>query len=84
MVSIKFELDARYKFEIRRAIENELILIKGRTDLNKTIYNVEPLPYDLNRIEELQNILNDINTAKEIVRYDNETVMELPASIHAM
>lgn len=84
MVSIIFELDARYKFEIRRAVENELILLKGRMELNKTSYNVEPYPYDLSRVQELETILNDIKTAKEIVRYDNEPIMQLPPSTHAM
>jgi hypothetical protein len=84
MVSIVFELDARHKFEVRRAIENEIILLKGRMELNKTTYGVEPHPYDINRIQELDKILSEIKTAKEIVRHDGETVVELPPSIHAM
>ena len=73
-----FELNSNDRFSIRRAIEDELIRVKGRVEMNRQNYNMEPSSYELDSIERLERILTQVVKSPDVAIYENGDRSVLP------
>lgn len=71
------QLESKYKFSIRRAVENELINLKGRVKFDKLEYNIEPSSYIIEKIKELEDVLDLIKTSRELLRLEDGQTLDL-------
>ena len=74
MARFVFQLSSNVRFEVRRAVENELIMLKGRCEMNRVNFNMEPTGYEIRKMEELENIIQELSKAKDIIIYPDEEV----------
>jgi hypothetical protein len=65
------EINANNKFELIRSVENELIMTKGRIEMDRNSNGVEPSEYTLRNLERLESLLKEIKGSKEMVLLEN-------------
>lgn len=68
-----YEIDSNNRFVVRHALENELIRIKGRVDMNKANHNIEPTDYELETITKIQSALDELDFKKQIMVFDDNS-----------
>jgi hypothetical protein len=67
------EVDHANVFLIKYSLENELIRLKGRAEMNKNEYGMNPDQYTLGDIARLEKVIRDIANAKaKFVDLDEE------------
>jgi len=66
-----YEIDSNNRFIVRHALENELIRIKGRMDMNKANHNIEPDEYQLDTINKIQSALDELDFKKQLVVWED-------------
>lgn len=72
-----YEINSDNRFVVRHALENELIRIKGRIDMNKANHNIEPSDYELETITKIQNALDELDFKKQLAVWEDGSRISL-------
>ena len=65
------EIDHNFTFLIKRAVENELIRLKGRAEMDKNNYGIDPSQYTLDDIASHEAVIKTLKENKMKVVYED-------------
>lgn len=75
-MSFFIKVSSEHSFMLGRIIEDRLILVKGRIDLDKKNYNLEPSKFILDEVERLETVLNEIKARGYLFKTEDGNYIE--------
>lgn len=65
------KVNSKYRTKLRFMVEDRLIELKGRNQLNKDEYGFEPADFIIQEITELEDLLSQLKEKSELIQSDS-------------